>query len=61
MKEHSNTKRKITAGCNYYFKKSISKQFFILAFHGDTDNPHCHIYLKVVDKNGKRINPKKQI
>ncbi|WP_321157174.1 MobP1 family relaxase, partial [Campylobacter jejuni] len=25
----------------------------------DTDNPHCHVCLKVADKNGKRINPKK--
>ncbi|EIY0150451.1 spore coat protein CotH, partial [Campylobacter jejuni] len=28
-------------------------------FHNDTDNPHCHVCLKVADKNGKRINPKK--
>ncbi|EGB2128539.1 relaxase/mobilization nuclease domain-containing protein, partial [Campylobacter jejuni] len=32
---------------------------FVVAFHNDTDNPHCHVCLKVADKNGKRINPKK--
>ena len=28
---------------------------YAIAFHGDTDNPHCHLVLKVKDINGKRI------
>lgn len=34
--------------------------FYAIAYHGDTDNPHCHLILKVEDINGKRINPKKK-
>lgn len=33
--------------------------YFVVAMHNDTDNPHCHIALKVKDNLGKRINPKK--
>ncbi|WP_257933369.1 mobilization protein (plasmid) [Campylobacter lari] len=40
-------------------KKMYPDNFFAVAFHDDTDNPHCHVCLKVADKNGKRINPKK--
>ncbi|EGS0795796.1 relaxase/mobilization nuclease domain-containing protein, partial [Campylobacter coli] len=40
-------------------KKMYPDNFFAIAFHNDTDNPHCHVCLKVADKNGKRINPKK--
>ena len=32
---------------------------YVIVFHGDTDNPHCHLVLKVKDIYGKRINPKK--
>ena len=39
--------------------KTIKERFvnnhFILAVHNDTDNPHCHLDLKSVDCNGKRI------
>lgn len=60
MKEHSTTpadklqKATITA-----LKRMYPNNFFVVAFHNDTDNPHCHVCLKVADKNGKRINPKK--
>ncbi|EJH1638832.1 relaxase/mobilization nuclease domain-containing protein, partial [Campylobacter jejuni] len=40
-------------------KRMYPNNFFVVAFHNDTDNPHCHVCLKVADKNGKRINPKK--
>nr|WP_228427988.1 relaxase/mobilization nuclease domain-containing protein [Aggregatibacter actinomycetemcomitans] len=29
---------------------------FVLAYHGDTDNPHCHVILKIADNNGNRVN-----
>ncbi len=32
---------------------------FTLAFHNDTDNPHCHICLKVTNNDGSRIDIKK--
>lgn len=60
MKEHSTTpKEKLQQATMTALKKIYPNNFFVLAFHGDTDNPHCHICLKVADKNGKRINPKK--
>lgn len=60
MKEHSTTpKEKLQQSVITTLKRTYPSNFFVLAFHGDTDNPHCHICLKVADKNGKRINPKK--
>lgn len=32
---------------------------FTLAFHNDTDNPHCHICLKATNNDGSRIDIKK--
>lgn len=59
MKEHSTTpKEKLQQVVIATLKKYI-QTFFVLAFHGDTDDPHCHICLKVADKNGKRINLRK--
>ena len=44
-------------------QKTISEiypnNYFVIAMHNDTDNPHCHLALKVKDNFGKRINPKK--
>ncbi|EAJ1255097.1 spore coat protein CotH [Campylobacter lari] len=60
MKEHSTTpKEKLQQATITSLKRMYPNNFFVVAFHGDTDNPHCHICLKVADKNGKRINPKK--
>ena len=36
-------------------KERFVNNYFILAVHNDTDNPHCHLDLKSVDCNGKRI------
>ena len=33
---------------------------FTLALHDDTNNPHCHICLKIKDKNEKRLDIKKK-
>ncbi|EDP2927716.1 relaxase/mobilization nuclease domain-containing protein, partial [Campylobacter jejuni] len=60
MKEHFTTpKEKLQQATITSLKKIYPNNFFVVAFHGDTDNPHCHICLKIADKNGKRINPKK--
>ncbi|MCR2106993.1 relaxase/mobilization nuclease domain-containing protein, partial [Campylobacter upsaliensis] len=60
MKEHSTTpKEKLQQATITTLKRVYPNNFFTIAFHADTDNPHCHICLKVADKNGKRINPRK--
>ncbi|HEB9284939.1 TPA: relaxase/mobilization nuclease domain-containing protein [Campylobacter coli] len=60
MKEHSTTpKEKLQQAVITTLKRIYPNNFFVVAFHNDTDNPHCHVCLKVADKNGKRINPKK--
>ncbi|HDZ5011395.1 TPA: relaxase/mobilization nuclease domain-containing protein [Campylobacter jejuni] len=60
MKEHSTTpKEKLQQAVITTLKRMYPDNFFAVAFHNDTDNPHCHVCLKVADKNGKRINPKK--
>ncbi|WP_223261868.1 MobP1 family relaxase [Campylobacter fetus] len=41
-------------------KEKFPNNFFVISFHGDTDNPHCHVCLKVAKNDGKRINIKKQ-
>ncbi|WP_104722727.1 MobP1 family relaxase [Helicobacter mesocricetorum] len=60
MKEHSTTpKEKLQQATITALKRMYPNNFFVVAFHNDTDNPHCHVCLKVADKNGKRINPRK--
>ena len=43
--------------------KTISEMYpnnyYAVAVHTDTDNPHCHLVLKMQDIYGKHINPKK--
>lgn len=60
MKEHSTTPpEKLKQATITTLKRIYPDNFFVIAFHNDTDNPHCHVCLKVANKNGKRINPKK--
>ncbi|EGD5552742.1 relaxase/mobilization nuclease domain-containing protein [Campylobacter coli] len=60
MKEHSTTPpEKLKQATITTLKRIYPDNFFVVAFHNDTDNPHCHVCLKVANKNGKRINPKK--
>ena len=40
-------------------KKLYPNAYFTLAFHNDTDNPHCHICLKASNYDGSRIDIKK--
>ena len=61
MKEHSNAPTtKIREAAIQTIKKKYPNNFFAIAMHNDTDNPHCHLCLKIVDDFGKRINPKKR-
>ena len=40
-------------------KKHYPNNFFVAALHTDTNNPHCHICLKIRDNDGKRIDIRK--
>lgn len=40
-------------------KRLYPDNLFVVALHNDTNNPHCHVVLKVDNGLGKRINPKK--
>lgn len=37
-------------------KKLYPDHMYSLAYHGDTDNPHCHVVLKVADSFNNRLN-----
>ncbi|QMS59885.1 relaxase/mobilization nuclease domain-containing protein (plasmid) [Campylobacter fetus] len=39
--------------------KMYPNNYFCIAIHNDTDNPHCHLVLKAKDYYGKRIDPRK--
>nr|WP_277620715.1 relaxase/mobilization nuclease domain-containing protein [Campylobacter blaseri] len=60
MKEHSLAPvNKIRIAAINTIKKKYPDNYFVIAMHNDTDNPHCHLCLKSVNKNGKRVNIKK--
>lgn len=61
MKEHSTTPpEKLKQAAFTTLKQAYPDNFFALVFHGDTDNPHCHICLKISKSDdGKRIDIKK--
>ena len=40
-------------------EKHYPNNFFVAALHTDTNNPHCHICLKIRDNDGKRIDIRK--
>ncbi|HDX6240638.1 TPA: relaxase/mobilization nuclease domain-containing protein [Campylobacter fetus subsp. venerealis] len=60
MKDHLQAPaNKIQEAAVKVLKEKFSDNYFLAAIHNDTDNPHCHICLKITDAHGKRINPKK--
>lgn len=60
MKEHEDVPQdKLKVAVIESLKKIYPDNLFVVAFHGDTDNPHCHVCLKVANKHGKRIHIKK--
>jgi hypothetical protein len=44
-------------------KAAVAETFkghqWVIAHHADTDNHHAHVLVKMVDMNGKRMNPRK--
>lgn len=60
MKDFDNAPvKKIQKAAINTIKKKYPHNYFVIAMHNDTDNPHCHLSLKITDNFGKRINPKK--
>nr|WP_303297461.1 relaxase/mobilization nuclease domain-containing protein [Campylobacter fetus] len=42
-------------------KEKFPNNYFLAAIHNDTDNPHCHICLKITDAYGKELTLKNLI
>lgn len=60
MKEYSNTPpEKLKIAVFDTLKSLYPDNFFALALHTDTDNPHCHICLKISKNDGKKIDIRK--
>lgn len=60
MKGNSNVpEEKMKKAVFNTMKKLYPDNFFVVALHNDTNNPHCHVVLKIDNGLGKRINPKK--
>ncbi|NDJ28053.1 spore coat protein CotH [Campylobacter sp. MIT 12-8780] len=60
MKEHSTTPpQKLKQAVFKTLKENYPDNFFSLVFHADTDNPHCHICLKISKADGTRIDIRK--
>ena len=61
MKDHKLAPgNKIKTAATQVIKKKYPDNYFVIAVHNDTDNPHCHICLKISDNFGVRINPNKK-
>ena len=60
MKEHSTTPpAKLKQAVFKTLKENYPQNFFSLVFHDDTDNPHCHVCLKISKVDGTRIDIRK--
>lgn len=60
MKEHSKTPPdKLKQAVFTTLKQAYSDNYFVITFHSDTDNPHCHVCLKISKSDGKRIDIRK--
>ena len=60
MKEHSTTPpQKLKQAVFTTLKENYPENFFSLVFHNDTDNPHCHICLKISKADGTKIDIRK--
>lgn len=56
MRDKSISEEKIKKAVKATLKKLYPDNMFVLAYHGDTDNPHCHVILKIADNSGNRVN-----
>lgn len=60
MKDHKNVSTKqIKEAAKNTIQKLYPNNYFLISMHNDTDNPHCHMCLKIVDDFGKRIDIRK--
>lgn len=51
---------KIKQAAEKTIKELYPDNYFVIATHKDTDNPHCHLVLKTMDKSHKRLDLNKQ-
>lgn len=42
-----------------FAQEIFQKHEYVFALHTDSKNPHCHLVVKMKDRDGKRINPRK--
>lgn len=57
MRDHKEvSEEKIKKAVKATLKKLYPDNMYVMAYHGDTDNPHCHVILKIADNNNNRIN-----
>lgn len=61
MKDHKNAPvEKIKEALTKTLKTKYPNNNFLVVMHKDTDNPHCHVVLKVKDNFGKRQHIRKK-
>ena len=56
---HNATTEQIKKASINAIKQMYPHNHFVIAMHNDTDNPHCHLVLKMMGDDGVRINPNK--
>jgi len=49
----------VTAAAKAAIAETFTGHQWVVAHHADTDNQHTHLLVKMVDMNGKRMNPRK--
>jgi NCAIR mutase (PurE)-related protein len=42
-----------------FAKEVFAEHEYALALHTDGGNPHCHLIVRMTDRHGKRVNPRK--
>jgi hypothetical protein len=49
----------VSAAAKAAVAKTFKNHQWVIAHHSDTDNQHTHVLVKMVDMDGKRMNPRK--
>ncbi len=49
----------VSAAARAAIQESFGGHQYVMAHHADTDNHHTHVLVKMVDKDGHRMNPRK--
>jgi hypothetical protein len=49
----------VTAAARAAITETFGRHQFVMAHHADTDNHHTHLLIKMVDMDGRRMNPRK--